>query len=91
MVANVKSKSSIESLAGISSMVAVDYSGGDVVLARISRTLSCNVSGTVVLIMEDDGSTTSTRFMNAGQDYPWRVKTVKNSGTTVGMGIYAGY
>ena len=89
MVANTKSRSSVENLANLSGMVAVDYSGGDAVLASVSRSLSCNVSGTVALIMED--GTEPSRLMLAGIDYAWRVKTVKQTGTTVGMGIYAGY
>lgn len=90
MVANKVSRNSVEFLAGIQSMIAVDYSGGDVTLARVSRGLSCNVSGTVVMRLEADGADV-TRYMNAGQDYPWNVKIIRNSGTTASMGIYACY
>jgi hypothetical protein len=90
MVANPVSKNSIQYIAGLTRSVAVDYSGGDVNLAVVSRSLSCNVAGTVVLRMADD-TADITRYMLAGVDYPWAVKTVKNAGTTVGMGINAGY
>jgi hypothetical protein len=90
MVANKTSRSSVEFLAGIQDMIAIDYSGGDVTLARVSRSLGCNVSGTVVMRLEG-GSADVTRYMNAGQDYPWNVKIVRNSGTTASMGLYAGY
>ena len=90
MVAKTVSKGSIEFLGGLTDMVAVDYSGGDATLTRPSRSLSCNVAGTVVLRMEN-GSADVTRYMNAGQDYPWNVRIVRNSGTTASMGIVAGY
>lgn len=89
MVASPKSRSSIENLSGLSGMVACDYSGTDVALAQVSRSLSCNTAGTVVLVMED--GTTPTRYMQAGIDYPWRVKGITKIGTTASMGIYAGY
>lgn len=91
MVANSISRDSIRVLAGISRMVAVDYSAGDVALAEVSRALSCNVDGTVVMTLEDAPATSITRVMIAGQDYAWRVHTIKNSGTTAGMGIHALY
>ena len=90
MVANPVARNSIEFLAGIRDMVAVDYSGGDATLAKVSRTLSCNVAGTVVMRLEG-GSSDVTRVMQAGVDYAWNVKIVRNSGTTASMGIYAGY
>lgn len=90
MVANPISKTSIEYISGLTRSVAVDYSGGDVTLAVVSRSLSCNVAGTVVLRMAND-TADITRYMLAGVDYPWAVKTVKNAGTTAGMGINAGY
>jgi hypothetical protein len=90
MVANPVSKNSIQYIAGLTRSVAVDYSSADVNLTVVSRSLSCNVAGTVVLRMADD-TADITRYMLAGVDYPWAVKTVKNVGTTVGMGINAGY
>lgn len=90
MVANTISKSSVQYLSGLTSMVAVDYSAGDATLAKVSRSLSCNVEGTVVMRLADD-SADVTRYMMAGIDYPWAVKIVRNSGTTASMVIYAGY
>lgn len=90
MVANPVSKNSIQYIAGLTRSVAVDYSSSDVTLTVISRSLSCNVAGTVVLRMADD-TADITRYMQAGIDYPWAVKIVRNSGTTAGMGINAGY
>lgn len=89
MVANAISRSSVEYLAGLTGMVAIDYSVSDVTLARASRSLSCNTSGTVVLVMAD--GTTPTRYMLAGVDYAWSVKGVTKAGTTASMGLYAGY
>lgn len=90
MVAKPVSRSSVEYLSGLTSMIAVDYSSADVTLTRPSRSLSCNVEGTVVMRMEGD-SADVTRYMLAGIDYPWSVRIVRNSGTTASMGIYAGY
>lgn len=90
MVANTVSPNSIQSLGGLDAMVAVDYSGGDVTLDVVSRSLSCNTSGIVVMRLAGQ-SVDVTRYMNAGQDYPWHVKIVRNSGTTASMGIVAGY
>lgn len=90
MVAKPVSRSSVEYLAGLTSMVAVDYSAGDATLTRSSRSLSCNTAGTVVMRMEGD-TADITRYMLAGVDYPWSVKIVRNSGTTASMGIVAGY
>lgn len=73
---------------GVARQVAVDYSGGDVVVARTNG-LSCNVDGTVVFL--DSAGNAVTRYMIAGQDYPWEVTQVNNSGTDASMGIYALY
>jgi len=89
MVANAKSRSSIEYLSGIDEMVAIDYSGGDVTLATIPRSLSCNAAGNVVMRMAK-GSTDVTRYMNAGVDYPWAVKIIRQTNTTA-TGLVAGY
>lgn len=40
--------------------------------------------------MEDDAADV-TLFLNAGQIYPYRIKIVRQSGTTASMGLYAGY
>lgn len=90
MVANPVSRTSIQYISGLTKSVAVDYSSGDATLAVISRSLSCNVAGTVVLRMADD-TVDITRYMQAGIDYPWAVKVVRNAGTTAGMGLNAGY
>lgn len=90
MVASPVAKGSIEGISSISRMVAIDYSGGDVTLATVSRTLSCNTAGTVVLRCAGD-SADVTRTMLAGVDYAWAVKLVRNSGTTASMGLVAGY
>lgn len=90
MVANPISKNSVQYIAGLTKNVAVDYSGGDQTLAVVSRSLSANVAGTVVLRMADD-TADITRYMQAGIDYPWAVKLIRNSGTTAGMGLVAGY
>lgn len=90
MVANSISRSSIQYQSGLTSDIAVDYSGGDVNLAKVCRSLSCNVAGTVVLRFADD-AVDVTRYMLAGVDYAWAIKTIRNVGTTAGMGINAGY
>jgi len=90
MVANKVSRNSIEYIAGLRSMVALDYSAGDVTLATVSRSLSCNTFGTVVMRLEGD-SADVTRYMIAGIDYPWAVKIIRNVGTTASMGLVAGY
>jgi hypothetical protein len=73
---------------GVRRQVAVDYSGGNVALAKTNG-LSCNVAGTVVFL--DAAGNAVTRYMEAGRDYPWEVTQVNNSGTTASMGIYALY
>ena len=90
MAANPISKNSVEAISSITRNVAIDYSGGDQTLAVVSRSLSANVAGTVVLQMANDSSNV-TRYMQAGIDYPWAVKIIRNSGTTAGMGLVAGY
>lgn len=91
MVANKIARSSVEYLSGLTSMVAVDYAT-DVAISPPSRSLSCNVAGTVVLKMVGDSGYV-TRYMNAGVDYAWSVIVVRSvaNGTTTGMGIVAGY
>ena len=91
MVANRTSKNNVAVLAGTSRQVAIDYSGGDVVLAEVSRGLGANVDGTVAMTLEDDRTTVVTRTVIAGMDYAWRVHTIKNSGTTPGLGLFALY
>lgn len=73
---------------GVRRQIAVDYSSGNVALARTNG-LACNVEGTVVFL--DAAGNTVTRFMEPGRDYPWEVTQVNNSGTTASMGIYALY
>jgi len=90
MVANPISRSSTQALTGFSSFVAVNYSGGDVTLTTVCRGVVCSTSGTLVCRMEDD-SADVTLYLNAGQPYPYRIKIVRNSGTTASMGLYAGY
>lgn len=90
MVANPIAKGSTAALGGISSMVAIDYSAGDAALAVVPRAIHVNVDGTAVVRLED-ASADSTLVLNAGQVYPYRVKIVRNSGTTASMGIYACY
>lgn len=90
MAANPVAKGSIQELGGISSMVAIDYSAGDATLAVIPRAIHVNVAGTAVVRLED-ATADSTLVLNAGQVYPYRVKIVRNSGTTASMGIYACY
>lgn len=90
MVGNIVARGSVEALSGLRSMVAIDYSGGDVTLAVTSRSLSSNTGGTVVMRLSGD-SADVTRYMNPGQDYAWHVKIIRNSGTTASMGLYAGY
>ncbi|TCL70634.1 hypothetical protein [Rhizobium sp. BK251] len=91
MAANKISKNSIAVLAGASKMVAIDYSGGDVPLAEVSRGLGANADGTVVMTLEDAPTTNVTRVVKAGTDYAWRVHTIRNSGTTAALGLYALY
>lgn len=91
MVANKISKASTAALVGVSKMVAIDYSGGDVVLSEVSRGLGVNVDGTVVLTLEDAPTVSVTRVVLAGMDYAWRVHTIKNAGTTAGLGLTALY
>lgn len=76
------------SASGVRRQVAVDYSGGDAAIP-VTNGLACNVDGTVVFL--DAAGNTVTRAMLAGVDYPWEVQQVNNSGTDVGMGIYALY
>lgn len=91
MVANRTSKNNVAVLAGTSRQVVIDYSGGDAVLAEVSRGLGVNVDGTVAMTLEDAPTTVVTRTVVAGMDYAWRVHTIKNSGTTAGLGLYALY
>ena len=69
---------------------AINYSAGDATLAVIPRAIHVNVDGTAVVRLED-AAADSTLVLNAGQVYPYRVKIVRNSGTTASMGIYACY
>lgn len=90
MAANPIAKGSIQELGGISSMVAIDYSVSDATLAVIPRSIHVNADGTAVVRLEDD-SADVTLVLNAGQFYPYRVKIVRNSGTTASMGLKACY
>lgn len=90
MVANPIARGSVQALSGISSFVAINYSVSDVTLATVCRGIVCSTSGTLVCRMEDDAADV-TLFLNAGQIYPYRIKIVRNSGTTASMGLYAGY
>lgn len=90
MVANPIARGTIQELGGISKVVAVDYSVSDVTLAVVPRAIHVNAAGTAIVRFEDD-STDSTIVLNAGQMYPYRIKIVRNSGTTASMGIKALY
>jgi hypothetical protein len=90
MVANPIARGSVQSLGGLTSFVALDYSAADVTLARIPRSIVCSTSGTLVCRMVDDTADV-TLFLNAGQVYPYQVSIVRKTGTTASMGLYAGY
>ena len=90
MVANPIAKGTIQELGGISRMVAIDYSSADATLSVIPRAIHVNTNGTAVVRLEDDSSDV-TLILNAGQVYPYRVRIVRNSGTTAGMGLKACY
>lgn len=90
MAANPIAKNSIASIGGFDNLVAIDYSAGDATLAVIPRGIHVNVDGTATVRLEN-GSADVALVLNAGQVYPYRIKIVRNTGTTVGMGIFAGY
>lgn len=90
MVANPIAKGTIQELGGISRMVAIDYSSADVTLAMVARAIHVNADGTAVVRLEDD-SADATLILKAGQVYPYRVKIVRNNGTTANMGLKACY
>jgi len=90
MVANPIARGSVQSLGGVTSFVAIDYSGADVTLTRIPRGIVCSTAGTLVCRMADD-TTDTTLFLNAGQIYPYAISIVRKIGTTSSMGLYAGY
>lgn len=90
MVANPISKNSIAAIGGASSMLAADYSSGDHTFTTVPRGIHVNVGGTAVVRLEDD-TADRTLVLNAGQLYPYRVKIIRNSGTTAGMGIFGIY
>ncbi|KAA3527061.1 hypothetical protein GOZ96_04805 [Agrobacterium vitis] len=88
MAANPIATSSVENLSGASSMVDADYSSADYTFPVIPRAIHVNAAGTAVVTLEGEiSSVTHALVLNAGQTYPYRVKTIKNSGTTAGMGI----
>lgn len=51
-------------------------------LESVARALHANGSGNVALIMADD-SASVVKYVVAGVTYPWRVKRVLATGTTV--------
>lgn len=90
MVANPISKSSIENLSGGASTVLADYSAGDYTFAVVPRGIHVNVGGAAVVRFENDSSD-RTVVLNGGFDYAHRIKIIRNSGTTAGMGILGLY
>lgn len=90
MVANPISKGSIENVSGASKMVAADYSSADYTFATVPRGIHVNTGGTAVVRLEED-SADRTLVLNGGQTYVYRVKIIRNSGTTASMGIFGIY
>lgn len=90
MVANPIAKASIENLSGASKMAASVYSSVDHTFDPVPRGIHVNVDGTAVVRLEDDTADRSL-ILKAGQTYWYRVKTIRNAGTTAGMGIFGIY
>ena len=86
MVANPTSKSSVENLSGSGKTELADYSGGNFNFATVPRGIHVNVDGTLVVRFEGDSSDRSL-VLFGGQYYPYRIKSITQSGSTAGMGI----
>lgn len=86
MTANPIGKNTVENLSGASKTELADYSSADHDFSVTTRAIHVNVDGTAVVVFEGD-STTRSLVLVGGMTYPYRLKTIKNSGTTAGMGI----
>ena len=87
MTANPIGKNTVENLSGAGKTEVADYSAGDHNFSVTTRGIHVNVDGTAVVVFEGDGTSTRSLVLLAGAVYPYRIKTIKNSGTTAGMGI----
>lgn len=81
-----------EVTAGIRSAQAVDVSGGDVALTRITRGIWVGVGGNIAVQFCDDKDAASVILTNvaAGVWHPMQIQKVLQTGTTA-TGIFAGF
>ncbi|PZU22217.1 MAG: hypothetical protein DI589_12090 [Shinella sp.] len=87
MTANPIGKNTVENLSGASKTELADYSSADYNFTVTTRAIHVNVDGTASVVFEGDGATARSLVLVGGVTYPYRLKTIKNSGTTAGMGI----
>lgn len=78
--------------AGIKSAVAVDPSGGDITLARVTRGIYIGGAGNLAVVMCDDadGSPVTLTGLAAGVWHPIQARVIKQTNTTATF-IIVGY
>jgi hypothetical protein len=79
-----------DNTAGIKSAAAVDVSGGNITLSRITRGIYIGASGNISVIFADDNSVVTLVGLAAGMWHPMQVQQINQTGTTA-TGIFAGY